>query len=116
MNYKACIAAAIGYIPVIGWVAAPLIGRGNAFVRFHLRQSVGLVGFLAAVWLGWAVISFAAVALIPYGFVVANLLFALVIAAVVFAVVALVGGLINAARGRAALLPIFGPAANRLPL
>jgi len=116
MNYKACIAAAIGYVPVVGWVLAPVIGRGNAFVRFHLRQSVGVIGFIAAVALGWALLSFLAVAVIPYGFVIANFLFALVVAALIFAVIAWVGGLINAARGRAALLPIFGATANRLPL
>ena len=115
MNNIANIAAAIGYVPLIGWVLSPLLGKGNAFVRFHLRQSIGLVGFLLAVGLAWAVVSFVITALIPYGFVVANLLFALVISALLFTVVALVGGLSNALRGRAALLPIFGSLANRLP-
>lgn len=110
------LAAAIGYVPLVGWLIAPLLGKGNAFVRFHLRQSIGLVAFLAAVWVGWALISFVVAALLPYGFVVMNLLFALVIAAVLFAVVALVGGLSNALRGRVALLPIFGATANRMPL
>jgi uncharacterized membrane protein len=115
MNNMANIAAAIGYVPLIGWVLSPLLGKGNAFVRFHLRQSIGLVGFLLAMGLAWAAISFVVMALIPYGFVVANLLFALVISALLFAVVALVGGLSNALRGRAAVLPIFGSMANRLP-
>ena len=116
MSTNARIVAAIAYVPLLGWLLAPLLGRGNAFTRFHLRQSVGLIGFLLVVGLGWALVSFVVSLLIPYGFLIANALFSLVIAVLIFTVVVWVGGLLNAVRGRVALLPSFGATANRLPL
>jgi uncharacterized membrane protein len=43
-------------------------------------------------------------------------LFALVIVAYVFGAFAWIGGMVNAARGRVVLLPIFGRMANRIRL
>ncbi|MCS7056535.1 MAG: hypothetical protein NZM18_10250 [Thermoflexales bacterium] len=107
------IAGALAYLPIIGWLVVLLVRRHDAFALFHLKQSLGLVVFLIATFVGWVAIAWLS-GWIPYAFIVGNALFALVIAAYVFGFFALIAGIVNAARGRVALLPIFGRAANRI--
>ncbi len=109
------IAGAVAYIPVIGWLYVLLTRRQDAFAMFHLRQAVGLIVFLIAMFAGWAVITWL-LGWIPYAFILGNALFALVIAAYVFGFFAWIAGIVNASRGRVALLPIFGTMANRIRL
>jgi len=109
------LAAVIAYIPIIGWLYVLLLRRRDVFAVFHLKQAVGLVVFLAAVFAGWAAITWL-LGWIPFAFILGNALFALVIVAYVFGAFALIGGMLNAARGRVALLPIFGRTANRIRL
>jgi len=106
------ISALIAYIPVIGWLYAALTQRKNSFVIFHLRQSIGLVVFLVAVFAGWLVVAYI-IAFIPYALVFGIALFTLVICAFIFCLFAWIIGMTNALKGRVALLPIFGKAANR---
>lgn len=112
MDLSTRLSAAIAYLPIVGWLYVLLFQRRNAFAMFHLRQAVGLVIFLIVAPVGWAVITWL-LAWIPFGFLVGNALFALVIVAVVVGVVAWVVGVVNALRGRAAFLPIFGKLANQ---
>lgn len=113
MTTSSRIFAAISYLPIIGWLIAWLAGRKAAFVVFHLRQAVGLVVFLIVMFLGWAALTWL-LSWIPYGFLAGNALFALVIAAYVYAFFALIIGVVSALTGRATMLPLFGNFANRL--
>lgn len=108
-------AGVIAYIPIFGWLYVLLTRRQDAFAMFHLKQAIGLIVFLLATFIGWAVIAWLS-GWIPYAFIFGNALFALVIAAYVFGLFAWIIGIANAARGRVALLPIFGRAANRVRL
>jgi len=107
--------AVIAYIPVVGWLFVLLFQRQNAFAVFHVRQSIGLVGFLIAVFVGWAVIAWL-LAWISFAMLLGTALFAIVIMAFVFGLYALISGAVNASKGRAVLLPVFGRMANRMPL
>jgi uncharacterized membrane protein len=115
MDSSSRVAAVIAYIPVVGWLYVLLFQRHNVFAVFHARQSIGLFVFLLAMFVGWAVITWV-LGWIPFAFVIGNALFALVIAAYVFGVFAWIAGILNAARGRVALLPIFGKTANAVRL
>lgn len=115
MDTGSRISAVIAYIPVIGWLYGLLIARGNPFVHFHAKQSLGLSLFLVVVFVAWVVVIWI-ISWLPYGFLLGTVFFALVIAAAIYAVFALIIGLANALRGRAALLPIFGRRANQLPI
>lgn len=110
---KERLAAAITYIPVLGWLYAYLTSGRNAYVMFHVRQSIGLFLYLIVIFAGWGVLTWA-LSWIPWGFLIGVVLFTLVIVAAAAGVVAWIVGIINALRGRVALLPIFGAAAHRL--
>jgi len=103
------------YFPVIGWIYAYVSRRNDVFVRFHLRQSIGLFLFLAAVALGWIAVGWL-IAWIPYMFIFSIALFGLLIAAAVFAIIVSLVGMSNALEGRMLCLPIFGRYANNLRL
>jgi len=113
MNASYRIAAVAAYVPVLGWLCVLLTQRRNALVMFHLRQAVGLVVFLIAALAGWAVVAWV-FAWIPFLLPVSVTLFALVIAAFLFGAMAWVVGVVNAARGRAVILPVFGAWASRI--
>ena len=115
MNSSERLAAALGYIPVLGWLYVLLAQSKSRFAIFHVRQAIGLVLFLVAVLGGWALIMFV-ISWVPYGFLIANALFALVLAAIVYSTIALVSGVLNASRGKPSVLPIFGRRALRLPI
>lgn len=115
MNSSERLAAALGYIPVLGWLYVLLAQSKSRFAIFHVRQAIGLVLFLVAVLGGWALIMFV-ISWVPYGFLIANALFALVLAAIVYSAIALVSGVLNASRGKPSVLPIFGRRALRLPI
>lgn len=115
MRMSSRIAAVIAYIPVVGWLYVLLMQRRDAFAVFHLRQSIGLVAFLLVVFAGWVIVAWL-LGWIPYAFILSNALFALVIAAYAFGVVIWITGMVNAARGRVALLPIFGRVAHQVRL
>ncbi len=113
MSASSRILAALSYLPVIGWLIAGVAGRRTAFVVFHLRQAIGLIAFLIAIFLAWVVVTWL-LSWIPYGFLVGNALFPLVVASYLYGAVALIIGVVSALAGRATLLPIFGAFANRL--
>lgn len=112
---KTNFSALIAYIPVIGWLYVLLFRRQNEFAMFHLRQSIGLVVFLALTLVGWGVITWV-LSWIPFGTLVGVMAFTLVIAAFIFGLIYWVIGMVYALQGRVVLLPIFGKIANRLQL
>lgn len=115
MNHSGRVPAFLAYLlPVVGWLYALSAHRKNTFVVFHAKQAIGLVLFLIAVFVGWAVIGYV-IAMVPYMAIVSALLFSLVIAALIFGVVVWIIGMVNALRGHIAYLPIFGHKANKLP-
>ena len=114
LNASSRVSAVIAYIPVVGWLYAFLLQRNNVFARFHARQSLGLFLFLLGIFAGWVVVGWL-FAWLPFGALLSTALFALVVVAGVFSLFAWVGGILNAAQGRVALLPIFGKRANQLP-
>ena len=115
VNPSSRLAAVIAYIPIVGWLYVWLLHRRDVFVVFHLKQAVGLVVFLVGAFVGWAAITWL-LGWIPFAFILGNALFALVIVAYVFGAFAWIGGMVNAAHGRVALLPVFGRMANRIRL
>lgn len=110
------VAAAIAYIPVIGWLYAFLTQRRDPFVMFHLRQGIGLVLFLIGAVVVWAVVSWV-IAWIPYMAVIAVALFTIVIVVYLYGFIAWIMGMNNALKNRSVTLPFFGEWANRrLPI
>jgi uncharacterized membrane protein len=110
------IFAVIAYLlPVLGWLFIGIFQRKNSFAMYHLRQAVGILLALLIAFLSWVVVGWL-IAWIPYGFVFSVALYALVIVAVIAAVVAWIGGIVNALRLRRIPSPIFGRWADRLPI
>ncbi len=108
-------AAAAYLIPVISWLFVYFFQRKNALAMYHLRQSIGLVLFLAATFVGWAVVAWL-LAWIPYVAVLSVALFTIVIAAYLYGVVAWILGMVNALKNLSVPLPLFGQWASRLPI
>lgn len=109
------LAAVIAYVPVIGWLYVFALQRQNPLAMYHLRQSIGMVLFLIAVAVGWALVAWL-LAWIPFAFILGIALFALVIAAYFYSVVLLLIGLRNALTAKLTPLPIFGEWASHLPI
>ena len=115
MSTSQRISAAIGYLPVIGWIYVFLFQRKNPLAEFHLKQSISLILSLAGIFLFWAVVGWI-ITWVPFGDVIAITAFTLVIAAFLVGVIAWVVGILNALRGKMNEVPLFGSLANRLPL
>ena len=113
MDTSQRISAVIAYIPVIGWLYVLFAQRKSGFAVFHLRQSIGMAIGIIGSLLAWAAVSWV-LTWIPFGDVVAVALFALVLTVWIIAAIALVVGIVNAARGRMNQLPFFGGIANWL--
>jgi len=109
------VGAALAYLPIVGWLYVILAHRQNGLAIYHLKQSIGLVLYLIVVLVTWAVVTWI-LAWIPYAIVVGIALFALVIAAYLYALVALFWGMRNALSAYQVPLPVFGERANRLPI
>ncbi|MBZ0299692.1 MAG: hypothetical protein K8J31_08135 [Anaerolineae bacterium] len=107
--------AVIAYIPVLGWLYVFFLQRQNPLAVYHLRQSIGLFLFLAAVVVGWGAVAWV-LAWIPLMMSVGMALFAVVMAACFFGLIAWLIGLSNALSNRISPLPAFGRWANRLPI
>jgi uncharacterized membrane protein len=105
MNEK--VLAVIAYIlSPVGAIIALLFGRGKAFCRHHARRSLELFGFVAVLFVAWLVTAHI-LTLIPYvGFPIGILLFGLVLAAFLFALVLAVIGIIKAIKGEEVIFPM----------
>jgi uncharacterized membrane protein len=115
MSTSERISAAVGYIPVIGWIYAYFFQRKNELVMFHLKQSISLFLDLIVVLLLWAVVGWV-LTWIPYGNVVAITLFTVVMLAFFVGFIAWVIGIANALRGLLKDLPLFNTWVKRLPI
>jgi len=116
MNKPSRLPAILAYlIPVVGWLYVFFFQRKNSLALYHLRQSIGLVLFLIATTVGWAVVGWV-LAWIPYLSVLSIALFSIVIVAYIYGVVAWILGLYNAFSALQSPLPLFGQWANRLPI
>jgi hypothetical protein len=107
--------AVLAYLPVIGWLYVYFSKRNNVLAIYHLKQSIGLILFLIATFVGWVVIAWL-IAWIPYMVALSAALFAIVFAAYLYGFVATIMGVINALRYRMVPLPGFGRRAERLPI
>jgi uncharacterized membrane protein len=99
---------------IVGSVILLLLLRRDRYVAYHARQAIALFLFVAAAAVGWAVIAWLTV-WVPFLPIVGLSAFALIIAALVFAVIATIMGMSNALRDRAAPLPLVGGWARRIP-
>ena len=102
-------------IPVIGWLYVFFFERKNELAIYHLKQSIGLVLFLAGTLIGWGIVNWL-LFWIPYMDLLGISLFTLVIAAYIYGIAAWILGMINASNNRMTPLPLFGVWANRLPI
>jgi len=108
-------AVVVYLVPVIGWLYVFFFQRKNMLAMYHLRQAIGLLLFLLAALLGWAVIAWV-LAWIPYIGALGIALFTMVIAAFLFGIIAWILGLIHAVGHQVTPLPGFGQWASRLPI
>ncbi|MEM7736079.1 MAG: hypothetical protein AAF267_09845 [Deinococcota bacterium] len=98
------VLAALAYLPVVGWLTA-LITR-KSLVRFHVRQSFLLVGFVLLGFGAWVVLSWL-IAFIPYvGPILAVALFALLVAIYLLIIINWILGIVNASRGSRRAVPL----------
>jgi uncharacterized membrane protein len=105
--------AVLSYIPVVGWLYVGVAGGKSAFARFHLKQSIGLALFVIVSFLIWVAFTWI-LSWIPFGLMMGVVFFTLVMVMWTVGLAAWVMGVVNAAHGKLALLPIFGRMANRL--
>lgn len=116
MNRSSRLPAVLAYlVPIVGWLYVIIFKRKNSLAIFHLKQSIGLVLFLVVTTATWFAVGWL-LAWIPYMVVLSAALFAIVIIAYLYGIVAWILGLSNALRARMAPLPFFGQWANRLPI
>ena len=102
-------------LPVLGWLYVFFFQRRNSFALYHLRQAIGLVVFLIVTVIVWGVVGWL-LAWIPYLNVLSIALFALVVGAYCYGIVAWLFGIYNALSDRESPLPLFGRWASRLPI
>jgi uncharacterized membrane protein len=99
---------------VIGWLIVLIFGRRSRFAVYHMKQSIALALFLAAVVVGWGVLAWLT-AWLPFLFILGVSAFSIVIAAAIFGVITWILGMRNALGARMVPLPIVGAWAKRLP-
>ena len=116
MNRPSRLSAVLTYlVPIISWLYVIFFQRKNSLAIYHLKQSIGLVLFLVVTTTGWFAVAWV-LAWIPYVAILSIALFAIVIVAYLYGIIAWILGLSNALRARSAPLPLFGQWANRLPI
>ena len=116
MNTSSRLAAVLAYLlPVLGWLYVFFFQRKNSLALYHLRQAIGLVVFLVVTLVAWAVVGWL-LAWIPYLDILSIALFALVVSAYLFGIVAWLFGIYYALADRESPLPLFGRFASRLPI
>ena len=116
MNMSSRLPAVLVYLlPVLGWLYVFFFQRRNSLALYHLRQAIGLVLFLIITLIAWAVVGWL-LAWIPYLSVLSIALFALVVSAYLFGIVAWLFGIYYALCDRESPLPLFGRLASRLPI
>ena len=116
MNMSSRLPAVLAYLlPVLGWLYVLLFQRRNSLALYHMRQAIGLVVFLVVILMAWGVVGWL-LAWVPYLDVLSIALFALVVGAYCYGIVAWLFGIYNALSDRESPLPLFGRWASRLPI
>ena len=116
MNTFSRLPAVLAYLlPVVGWLYVFFFQRKNSLALYHLRQAIGLVVFLIVTLIAWGVVGWL-LAWIPYLNILSIALFALVISAYLFGIVAWLFGIYYALSDRESPLPLFVRLASRLPI
>jgi uncharacterized membrane protein len=116
MNMSSRLPAVLVYLlPVLGWLYVFFFHRRNSLALYHLRQAIGLVVFLVVILIAWGVVGWL-LAWVPYLGVLSIALFALVVSAYFYGIVAWLFGIYNALSDRESPLPLFGRWASRLPI
>ena len=116
MNTSSRLTAVLAYVlPVLGWLYVLFFQRRNMLALYHLRQAIGLFVFLIVTLVAWAVVGWL-LAWIPYLNILSIALFALVVGAYLFGIVAWLFGIYYALADRESPLPLFGRLASRLPI
>ena len=116
MNMSSRLPAVLAYLlPILGWLYVYFFQRKNSLALYHLRQAIGLVVFLIVTLIAWGVVGWL-LAWIPYLSVLSIALFALVVSAYLFGLVAWLFGIYYALCDRESPLPLFGRLASRLPI
>jgi len=116
MNTSSRLPAVLAYLlPVLGWSYVFFFQRKNSLAQYHTRQSIGLFVFLIVALLAWVVVGWL-LAWIPYLNILSIALFALVVSAYLFGIVAWLFGIYYALSDRESPLPLFGRLASRLPI
>jgi uncharacterized membrane protein len=104
------------FLIIIGWIYVLLFQRKDRFAIYHLKQSVGIVVYLLVVSFGWVVIGWLLAYIPLMGMLTSVMLFSLVIAAYLSAIVLWIIGMARALRGMMTPLPMIGWQAQRIPL
>src|ERR1051325_509610 len=108
MNTSSRLPAVLAYLlPVLGWLYVFFFQRRNSFALYHLRQAIGLVLFLIVTLIAWVVVAWL-LAWIPYLSILSIALFALVVSANLFGIVAWLFGIYYAVSDKESPLPLFG--------
>ena len=116
MNTSSRLPAVLAYLlPVLGWLYVLFFQRRNSLALYHMRQAIGLVVFLVVILMVWGVVGWL-LAWVPYLDVLSIALFALVVGAYCYGIVAWLFGIYNALSDRESPLPLFGRWASRLPI
>ena len=116
MNTSSRLPAVLAYLlPILGWLYVFFFQRRNSLALYHTRQAIGLVVFLILTLIAWAVVGWL-LAWIPYLNILSIALFALVVSAYLFGIVAWLFGIYYALSDRESPLPLFGRLASRLPI
>jgi len=110
-RYPAFVAYLLG---PLGWLYVGIFQRKNRFAVYHTLQAIGLLLFIAAMFVGWYVLAWLLSWIPVAGPPLAIMLFTLVISALIVAVVLWIVGMCYALRGRVAPLPMIGRSIARL--
>ncbi len=110
-RYPAFVAYLLG---PLGWLYVGTFQRKNRFAVYHTLQAIGLLLFIVATLIGWYGLAWLLSWIPVAGPTLGIMLFALVIAALLVAVVLWIVGMSYALRGRMAPLPMIGRLIARL--
>ncbi len=103
-------------LSIPGWLYVLRFRREDEFATYHARQSLGLTVVAIGAPAVWAIVGWV-ISWVPLvGPVVAAAAFALVVLTYIALFAAWIVGMVQAFRGRAKPVPVFGGWAERLPL
>lgn len=110
------IFAFLSYLLLVpGWLFVLILRRKDEHARFHARQSLALNLFAFVLLAAWFVITWLVIAIPIAGPLFAWFMFAIVIAFLIYLVIAWVTGMVRSFQSKAKPLAIIGKWAQKLP-